>query len=201
MPYVRTPEGGWVEIGKPQQWSFSTAERDALDPTSIVPYRLIYHEDQDRFERWDPALATWEAVVAASRPGHTHDYSPSGHDHDAAYINTTGGVLTGDLTLHSYRERAQVQNTTSWGVSFVGPQYRRNNSTGAITVTWASIESSSSFARSLTLVLAGPPSSITWPSGTKFAGGAPPDIDGETWLTAVSTGGVVTVGLAWPGVA
>ena len=165
-------------IGAP---SYTTTQRDGLTSSTLYVGMLIYNSTDDEVQAFtgDP-----------SNPDPSSDWLSIGA---GDFLPLSGGTLTGDLELHSYKERRVNRDTTSWDVHFDEQGLVRNASTGSVTVTWEAVPTSDTRVRSVTLVLHGPPSSVTWPSGTRFPGGDPPDIDGETWLTAVATGGTVYV--------
>lgn len=145
--------------------------------------------DTDYVRDGAAAIRALGDAIDVDLDGHTHD---TAHKHDADYVNVTGDTMTGDLGIHTYSERRSNRNQTSMGVSFAAEQLVHNVSTGNVTVSFSAIPTGA-VVRSVTLVFAGPPASITWPAGTRFPGGAPPEIDGEMWLTAVATDGAVTV--------
>lgn len=71
---------------------------------------------------------------------------------------------------------------------------------GAVTLAFANLPAAG-VMQSVSLLIANSTYSITWPGGTKFAGGVAPVLNGETWLAAVARSTGVTVGVAWDGVA
>jgi len=75
-------------------------------------------------------------TTGLSLSGHTHDYSASTHNHDAAYVNTTGDTMTGDLVVSKTTPRIQlyqdVSNVVSLGISGVKLAVR-NSANNALT--------------------------------------------------------------------
>ena len=64
--------------------------------------------------------------------------------------------------------------------------------TGTIDFAFSGLPSSGDSA-SATIIVRNDSHAITWPAGTRFAGGEAPELDGETWLVAVAVGSQVTV--------
>lgn len=83
----------------------------------------------------------------------------------------TSGTITLDLSTHSVFE--------------IDP-------TGAVDFAFSGLPSAGD-TRSATIIIRNDSHAITWPSGTRFAGGDAPELDGETWLVVVAVGSQVTV--------
>lgn len=115
--------------------------------------------------------------------------------------DAVSGVSATDLTISGYKESVTNDTDTSVAVDFDGNNVVNCTGTGAVTVTWSNIPQGTSAIVPMTIRFASSVTSVIWPVGTKFAGGAAPTLSGETWVTAVGFNGVVTVGLAWDGVA
>lgn len=113
-------------------------------------------------------------------------------------LNLSGGTLTGDVVLHSYRERETTSSSSTMTVNFTGAQVQETTNSGALTVEWSNLPSSGQ-VRSVTMVVGSNVTDITWPTGTRFSNGTAPTLDGETWLVAVARGTQVTVLLAGAG--
>ncbi|MCA1781912.1 MAG: hypothetical protein ABR616_19195 [Dermatophilaceae bacterium] len=132
----------------------------------------------------------------ASRPPTTHSHTISRTDE--TYIRPT---------LQHYREYAYDNGTLSSATIYFNATHANGQNTvlsrrsGALTVYWSLIPSATSFLIPVTLILDSTVTSVTWPSGTKFVGGAAPELDGETWISIVGYRGFVYVGVAWAGVA
>lgn len=72
--------------------------------------------------------------------------------------------------------------------------------TTALTIAFANLPAAGSI-QSGTLIVANSTFPITWPAGTKFPGGTPPVLNGETYLAMVARSTGVIVGVAWDGIA
>lgn len=130
----------------------------------------------------------------------------------ATKLDKVGGIATRPI-IKGYSEAASVQSVDHDGtftVYFGGSDveaasvYTCNLNSGAgqsVYVVWDSDTNfSAAYAYSSTLIFSDE-CAVIWPVGTRFAGGTPPEITAETWITAVNVDGVVTVGLAWDGIA
>lgn len=115
-------------------------------------------------------------------------------------IEATMETKTGD-TLAGYRETLTDLGAVSSSVvlDFATANVFRIDPAGACSMGWTGLPAAGVTAPG-TLIVANDAHALSWPVGTKFAGGAPPELSGETWLSLVAVGSTVTVGVAWTGV-
>lgn len=95
-------------------------------------------------------------------------------------------------------DRGNVSGAVSLNVA--AKHVWRINPTGAVTISFTNLPLAGLIIPG-TLIVANSSYPITWPAGTKFAGGVAPVLSGETFLSMVSRSTEVTVGVAWSGVA
>lgn len=161
---------------------------------------VIYNTDTQRLETYDGS--EWRQYVAsndvdpqgtaeseASSAVTSHEQESDPHDQ---YLQSAGDEMTGDLALHSLRERRSSTSSSSPTVNFEGAGLQVLTNSGSTSVSWANVPSASDQVRSVTLQFTNS-SSVSWPGGTRFAEGEPPDIEDETWIVAVAADGDVTV--------
>lgn len=154
---------------------------------------VIYNTDTQRLETYDGS--EWrQYVVSSAITSHEQESDP--HDQ---YLQSAGDEMTGDLALHSLRERRSSTSSSSPTVNFEGAGLQVLTNSGTTNVSWDNVPSASDQVRSVTLQFTNS-SSVSWPVGTRFAEGEPPDIDGETWVVAVAANGNVTVFASGAGV-
>lgn len=109
--------------------------------------------------------------------------------------------------LYGFAERLNNLETVSGTVTLDFSQYSayRVVPGGNITIAFAGLSGATAAGlnpvRSMTLIVTNSTYALAWPAGTRFAGGAAPALEGETWISIVARGGIVTVGNAWTGVA
>lgn len=117
-------------------------------------------------------------------------------------VDNEDGTLTTPL-IKGYREYPRFSGGTMHFIDLTGGEYSivKLIATGGAsrTIAWDNIPPDTIAVK--TIITDPVITSITWPVGTKFAGGTPPTISGETWINVISFNGVVYVGLAWDGVA
>ena len=146
----------------------------------VIPTESHSHEPGDVGA--DPAGSASSEVSA-------HESAADPHDQ---YLQSAGDEMTGDLALHSLRERRSSTSSSSPTVNFEGAGLQVLTNSGSTSVSWANVPSASDQVRSVTLQFTAA-SSVQWPGGTRFAEGEPPDIEDETWVVAVAADGDVTV--------
>lgn len=108
--------------------------------------------------------------------------------------------LNAGLTFGGYRERV-VTLATSGTVTLdlADANVFTIDPVDAFTIAFDNLPAGGT-ASPFTLVIENDGHPITWPAGTRFVDGEPPDLTGETWLSGVALGSIVTVGAAWTGV-
>ena len=151
---------------------------------------VIYNTDVQRLETYDGS--EWRQYVASNDVESevtSHEQESDPHDQ---YLQSAGDEMTGDLALHSLRERRSSTSSSSPTVDFEGAGLQVLTNSGSTSVSWANVPSASDQVRSVTLQFTNS-SSVSWPSGTRFPGGEPPEIDGESWFVAVAADSGVSV--------
>lgn len=139
------------------------------------------------------ALDTLNELAAAL--GDDPNFATSITNALAGKLAHTGGTLTG------YRETVVVTATSgAVTLNLTAGNVFRLNPTGAVTIAISG--GTAGVAQPFTVIVGNSNHAITWPAGTRFPGGSPPTLDGETWISGVrDENGALTVGAAWAAVA
>jgi len=164
---------------------------------------------------WSDLQMMYLTIGGGTMTGHLVILAPTNANHPARFSDVTnrliktGDTMTGQLTMNEqrivrpelvgYQEEAVSSGLSSIGINFTNAQLFEITTSGGVVISWVNRPNGGK-VRSATLVVHPSVSSITWPSGTRFANGAIPDLEGETWLSVVARGSTVTVGKAWDGV-
>lgn len=169
------PLRDWVN-DHPGISDLTTAERDALTGVDLWTGRLIYNTTTDRYERYDAGWA-------------------------AAFATISGATISGSV-LAAYDELLDDKGNVSGAVTldFATHNAWRINPTGGVVITFSNLPAAG-YLTPGTIIVGNSTYAITWPAGTKFPNGEPPELDGETWLSVAARSTHVTVGAAWPAVA
>lgn len=116
-------------------------------------------------------------------------------------IDGTNGV-DGESFAAGYVEPLDNRGDVSGTVTLDFSMFNiwRINPIGAVTIAFTGLPLATEIAPG-TLIIANSNFAITWPVGTKYPEAAPPELDGETFLSMVARSTEVTVGISWIGVA
>lgn len=170
----------WVDtaLGVREEGQVDYVFTDLQGPVGDVELHAAQHAEGGT----DPVTP---AAIGAATDDHAH----------GQYLETDGGQLV------SYSETvATPANTTGTVTLDLGAaSVFRLTPTGACTIALTGVVAGA--FQSFTLILATSAHALTWPAGTRFPGGEPPALDGETWLSGVvNENGVLTIGAAWSAV-
>lgn len=132
---------------------------------------MIYETDTDRFLTYNGTTWVLPKNVASTNFG--------GYVEPLNNLDNVSGTVVLDFATHNVW---RIVPTGAVNISFLNLPVVGNISSGTIIVA------NSSYA-------------MSWPTGTKFANGAPPTLSGETYLSLLARSTHVTVGSAWTAVA
>lgn len=132
------------------------------------------------------ALVTVNAGTASITDADVSDERPTG---------SAGGLseATANATYERLDTPATVTSSSTPTIDFTSTtrMYVLTQS-GSVDPSWAGVPSSGETARSVTIVITDS-EDPSWPSGTRYPGGEPPDHTPEQWYVAVARGGAVTL--------